>query len=754
MSPTDVVSQEQTTPARTKVVNDFSIQVATVNGSGSQTANLVLLRSILLMGIPVSGKNMFPSNIAGLPTWYTIRASKRGYIGRKKEVDFLVAMNPETAKEDVLTLDAGAAVVYDEPLKLNALRSDLTFYPVPFDKLVTAVCPDAKLRRLVRNMIYDGVLAKLLGIDMSLMEQALGKQLGKKAKAVTLNQGALKAGFDYAEATFTKQDPFHIERMNETSGKILIEGNAAAAIGCMMAGVTVVAWYPITPSSSLCESLIGYMRKYRIDKETGKATFAIVQAEDEIASLGMVIGAGWAGARAMTATAGPGISLMSEFAGLAYYAETPAVIFDVQRVGPSTGLPTRTAQGDLLSTAFLSHGDTKHILLIPSSVEECYEMAMAAFDLSEGFQTPIFVMMDLDLGMNNWMSGGFEYPTRPIDRGKLLTPEVLKKIGEWGRYKDVDGDGIPYRTVPGDGMPAFFTRGSGHNAKAQYSERPDDYVDNMDRLARKFETARTRVPAPIVETNKKAKIGIIGYGTSHWAISESRDQLREETNVETSYLRVRAYPFNEDLLNFIDAHERLYVVDQQTEGSWVAMTVWGADYLGWNLRCIYGYRGTQETLLALRRGEIDMWGSTNAKLVRDLVKDGLVDVITQQDSERRSDFPDVPTFIELLGNKRPSGAAWEAYLAWAGPTSVDKFLVAPAGTPKEIVTLLRQAFNNMAKDDQFKAQAATFFGDEWRVISGEKTGALIREVTTISPEAQNFLTQIRRKYELPLGTAE
>ena len=342
------------------------------------------------MGIPVSGKNMFPSNIAGLPTWYTIRASKRGYVGRKKEVDFLVAMNPETAKEDVMTLDAGAAVVYDEPLKLNALRSDLTFYPVPFDKLVTAVCPDAKLRRLVRNMIYDGVLAKLLGIDMAVMEQALGKQLGKKAKAVTLNQGALKAGWDYAEANFTKQDPFHIERMNETAGKILIEGNAAAAIGCMMAGVTVVAWYPITPSSSLCESLIGYMRKYRIDKETGKATFAIVQAEDEIASLGMVIGAGWAGARAMTATAGPGISLMSEFAGLAYYAETPAVIFDVQRVGPSTGLPTRTAQGDLLSTAFLSHGDTKHILLIPSSVEECYEMAHAGV-------RPVRAVPDADL---------------------------------------------------------------------------------------------------------------------------------------------------------------------------------------------------------------------------------------------------------------------------------------------------------------------------------------------------------------------
>ena len=566
MSPIDVAPQEKATSAtRARVVNDFSIQVATVNGSGSQTANLVLLRSILLMGVPVSGKNMFPSNIAGLPTWYTIRASKRGYVGRKKEVDFLVAMNPETAKEDVLTLDAGAAVVYDEPLKLNALRSDLTFYPVPFDKLVTAVCPDAKLRRLVRNMIYDGVLAKLLDIELSFMEQALNRQLGKKAKAVLLNAAALKAGFDYAEANFTKQDPFHVEKMNETVGKILIEGNAAAAIGCMMAGVTVVAWYPITPSSSLCESLIGYMRKYRIDKDTGKATFAIVQAEDEIASLGMVIGAGWAGARAMTATAGPGISLMSEFAGLAYYAETPAVIFDVQRVGPSTGLPTRTAQGDLLSTAFLSHGDTKHIMLMPHSVEESYELAIEAFDLSEQFQTPIFVMMDLDLGMNNWMSDGFKYPSKPINRGKRLTPEVLAKLGEWGRYKDVDGDGIPYRTVPGDGMPAFFTRGSGHNDKAQYSERPDDYTHNVDRLARKFETARKFVPKPIVEVDKEAKIGIIGYGTSHWAITESRDQLREEMNVKTSYLRVRAYPFNDDLVKFIDTHDRIYIVEQNRD---------------------------------------------------------------------------------------------------------------------------------------------------------------------------------------------
>ncbi|HJZ74935.1 MAG TPA: 2-oxoacid:acceptor oxidoreductase subunit alpha, partial [Vicinamibacterales bacterium] len=545
-------------------MNDFSIQVATVNGSGSQTANLVLLRSILLMGVPVSGKNMFPSNIAGLPTWYTIRASKDGYVGRKKEVDFLVAMNPETAKEDVLTLEPGAAVVYDEPLKLNALRSDLIFYPVPFDKLVAPVCPDAKLRRLVRNMIYDGVLARLLGIDMARMEKALGKQLGRKAKAVTLNAGALKAGFDYAAANLPKQDPYCIEPMNKTAGKILIEGNAAAAIGCMMAGVTVVAWYPITPSSSLCESLIGYMKKYRIDND-GKATFAIVQAEDEIASLGMVIGASWAGARSMTATAGPGISLMGEFAGLAYYAETPAVIFDVQRVGPSTGLPTRTAQGDLLSAAFLSHGDTRHIMIIPASVEEAYTMAMDAFDLAEQFQTPVFVMMDLDLGMNNWMSDAFEYPMRPINRGKLLTAAKLKEIGEWGRYKDVDGDGIAYRTIPGDGLPAYFTRGSGHNAKGQYSERPDDYVENMDRLNRKFETARKYVPKPIVQSNPKAKIGFIAYGTSDYATEESRDQLREETKVETSYFRLRAYPFTEDLAAFVDAHERIYVIEQNRD---------------------------------------------------------------------------------------------------------------------------------------------------------------------------------------------
>jgi 2-oxoglutarate ferredoxin oxidoreductase subunit alpha len=572
MSPSELAVQETAaTPATRRVVNDFSIQVATVNGSGSQTANLVLLRSIFQMGVPVSGKNMFPSNIAGLPTWFTIRANKDGYIGRKKEIDFLVAMNAETAKEDVLSLEPGAAVLYDQPLKLDVLRGDLIFYAVPFDRIVSEVCKDAKLRRLVKNMIYDGVLSKLLGVEMAQMEQALAKQLGKKLKAIELNLGALKAGFEYAEKNLPKQDPYWVEQMDRTTGMILVEGNAAGALGCMMAGVTVVAWYPITPSSSLPESLIGYMKKYRVDKTTGKATFAIVQAEDEIASIGMVIGAGWAGARAMTSTAGPGISLMSEFAGLAYYAEVPGVVFDIQRVGPSTGLPTRTAQGDILTTALLSHGDTKQILLLPASVEECYTMAMTAFDLAERFQSLVFVMSDLDLGMNTWMSPTFTYPDEPVDRGKVLDAETLKRLGEWGRYQDVDGDGIPYRTLPGDGMPAYFTRGSGHNAKGQYSERPDDYVENMERLARKFETARKYVPAPDVQDTAGAQIGVIGYGTSHWAIDESRDQLARERSIKTSYLRLKAYPFTDDLMSFIDRHERVYVVEQNRDAQMLAL---------------------------------------------------------------------------------------------------------------------------------------------------------------------------------------
>jgi 2-oxoglutarate ferredoxin oxidoreductase subunit alpha len=566
MSVTDVAVQEAGPHTRSeRIVNNFAIQVATVNGSGSQTANLVLLRSIFQMGVPVSGKNMFPSNIAGLPTWYTIRASANGYIGRKKEVDFLVAMNPETAREDVMTLPPGSAAVYDEPLKLKDLRSDVVFYPVPFDKLISPITHDAKLRKLVRNMIYDGVLSRLLSIDMAEMEKALRKQLGRKVKAIELNLSALKAGYEYAEVNLPKLDPFAIQPMDKTHGLILIEGNAAAAIGCMMAGVTFVGWYPITPSSSLCESLIDYLKKYRRDPETGKATYAVIQAEDEIAALGMVIGAGWMGARAMTSTAGPGVSLMAEFSGLGYYAEVPAVIFDIQRVGPSTGLPTRTAQQDILFTAVLSHGDTKHPLLLPASVAECYSMAIEAFDLADRLQTPIFVMSDLDLGMNTWMAEPFEYPTKPYDRGKRLDAESLQRLGQFARYRDVDGDGIPYRTVPGDGMPAYFARGSGHNELAQYSERADDYANNLDRLLRKFDTARTLVPRPEVDMSGGTRIGLVGYGTTHWAIVESRDQLKEEFGVSTSYLRLRAYPFGPELFEFIDRCDRVYVIEQNRD---------------------------------------------------------------------------------------------------------------------------------------------------------------------------------------------
>jgi 2-oxoglutarate/2-oxoacid ferredoxin oxidoreductase subunit alpha len=554
------------------IVNDFSIQIATVNGSGSQSANLVLLRTIFRMGIPVSGKNLFPSNIAGLPTWYTIRASKDGYVARKKEIDLLIAMNPETSKEDMLSLPAGAAAIYEESADLRQFRDDVACYPVPFDKLTAAVCPEAKLRKLVKNMIYVGVAAQLLEMDLAAVEAALRKQFAKKVKAADLNWAAVQAGYEYASTNFTKHDPFVLQAMNATAGKIIIDGNAAAALGCIFAGCTVVMWYPITPSSSLVENFIDYAKRYRIE-EDGKATFAVVQAEDELAAIGAVLGAGWAGARAMTSTSGPGISLMAEFAGLGYYAELPGVIFDVQRTGPSTGMPTRNQQGDLLSVAFLSHGDTKHPMLIPGSVKECYEMAQAAFDLAEQLQTPVFVMSDLDLGMNNWMSEPFVYPDKPLNRGKVLSAEDLTKLGGFARYKDVDGDGVGYRTLPGTDHPlaAYFTRGSGHNEKAQYTERPDDYFNNMERLSKKFETARSLVPRPEVVQTGNAKIGLIAFGSSDFAVRESRDQLTKEYALDTDYLRLRAYPFSREVHEFVASHDRVYVIEQNRDAQMLSL---------------------------------------------------------------------------------------------------------------------------------------------------------------------------------------
>jgi 2-oxoglutarate/2-oxoacid ferredoxin oxidoreductase subunit alpha len=553
------------------VVNDVSLQVATVNGSGSQSANTVLLRTIFQMGVPVSGKNLFPSNIAGLPTWYTIRANKDGWVGRKKEIDVLVAMNAESAKEDVTSLRPGSAVIFDEPLGLSSLRSDVSFYAVPFDKVVHPISSEAKTKKLLRNMAYVGVVAQLLELEMPEVERAIGKHFAKKAKALELNLAAARAGFDFAGTKLKKNDPFVVRRMDANQGKIIIDGNSAAALGAMFGGVTVVTWYPITPSSSLVESLIAYMKRYRLGSD-GKATFAIVQAEDELAAIGMVIGAGWAGARAMTATAGPGISLMSEFVGLGYFAEVPAVIWDVQRVGPSTGLPTRTSQGDVLSVAFLSHGDTKHVLLLPATVEECFKFGWQAFDIAEHFQTPVFVLSDLDLGMNNWMAEPFAYPEQPMHRGKVLSKEDLDRLGGFERYRDVDGDGIGYRTLPGTNHPAaaYFARGTGHNEKAQYSERSDDWERNLDRLVRKVDNARSALPAPVLE-GQGAAVGLIAYGSSHHAVLEARDQLRREKGVESDYLRVRAYPLSREVESFVKDHERVYVVEQNRDGQLAAL---------------------------------------------------------------------------------------------------------------------------------------------------------------------------------------
>jgi 2-oxoglutarate ferredoxin oxidoreductase subunit alpha len=548
------------------LVNDFSIQVATVNGSGSQTANNVLLRSILQMGIPVSGKNLFPSNIAGLPTWFTIRVSEAGYVARHARNDVLVVMNAETAAEDVRAMGPGSMIVINDSIKVPDVPADRLVYRVPMTKLMEPVTTDVKLRRLVVNMIYVGVVAQLLGIEMPEVERALRAQLGRKPKALALNEAAVKAGAAYAAENFPRGGAFRVERRDLTTGRILIDGNAAGAMGALFGGVTVVSWYPITPSTSLIESLAGFLEQHRRDPATGKATYAVIQAEDEIAAIGMVISASWAGARAMTATSGPGISLMSEFFGFGYYAEIPAVVWDVQRVGPSTGLPTRTAQGDLAYVSSISHGDTQYPVLLPGSVKECFEFGYRAFDFAERLQCPLFVLSDLDLGMNNWISEPFDYPDKPWDRGKVLGDAELEKLERFERYADPDGDGIPYRTVPGtrNWKGAYFTRGSGHDAAARYTENPQAYVEVMDRLRRKLDTARTLLPAPELAETPGAEVGLIAYGSSHWALVEARDQLAA-AGVPTSYLRVRALPLAAAVHDFVSRHERVYVVEQNRD---------------------------------------------------------------------------------------------------------------------------------------------------------------------------------------------
>jgi 2-oxoglutarate/2-oxoacid ferredoxin oxidoreductase subunit alpha len=551
-------------------VNDLTFQAATVNGSGSQSANLVLTRAIFSMGIPVAPKNVFPSNIEGLPTWYQLRLSPRGYQARTGDPDVLVALNPVTWADDLASVQPGGAVIHDAAYSTAGARDDVSYFPVPFAKLAKTRIKSDSLRKQLTNMIYVGVVAGLLDIPFGSIEHGIRRTFQTKPKAWQVNVDAACVGLEYYREHFADRKIAHALRpmTGATDGLVLIEGNQAAALGCVMGGCTVAAWYPITPSSSLCENLIAYADRFRVDPETGEKRIAIVQAEDELAAAGIAIGAGWTGARAMTSTSGPGISLMAEFAGLAYYAEVPVVIFDIQRVGPSTGLPTRTAQGDVGFVYTLSHGDTKHLALLPGTVEECYEFAQRAFDLADRFQTAVFVLSDLDLGMNLWMTPTFQYPERPFDRGKVLTAEELTRLeGQWSRYRDVDGDGVAYRTLPGTDhrSAGYFTRGSGHDEDALYTESAEAYARNMDRLARKFESARRAVPEPLVDEGSGSAIGLIAYGSTHHAVVEARDELRER-GMPVDYLRIRALPLASSIVDFVNSHQRTYVIEQNRDG--------------------------------------------------------------------------------------------------------------------------------------------------------------------------------------------
>lgn len=602
-------------PGAKRIVNDVSIQVATANGSGSQTSNVVLTRTLFRMGVPVGAKNLFPSNIAGLPTWYNIRANKDGYIARKKEIDILVGMNADTFAEDVYSVNTGGVLIHESKFTFPPGwdRPDVIRYAVPFADIAAKRIPDAKLRKMLMNMLYVGVLAELLGFDGEIVKRVVSEQFKGKVKAIEPNVSAIEAGRAWAKENLKKQDPYVIESMDKTAGKIMIEGNAACALGSVFAGCTVVAWYPITPSSTLVEGFIDFAKRHRHDPETGKATYAVVQAEDELSSIGIVLGAGWAGARAMTATSGPGISLMSEFTGLGYYAEIPGVIFDVQRVGPATGLPTRTMQGDLRSTAHLSHGDTKHVMLFPANMGECFAMAQEAFDLAERLQTPVFVMIDLDLGMNLWTSDPFPYTDKPFDRGKVLSKADLERLGQFQRYRDLDGDAIPYRTLPGTEHPlaSYFTRGSGHNESAGYTEKPHDYVHMMDRLDRKFETARTLVPKPEIETEAGAEVGLVAFGSTDLAMRECRDQLGA-AGIKTDYFRLRAYPFTPELKDFVRKRSRTYVVEQNRDGQMFELIQLEMGTLVERMRSVRHYNGLPVDARSISDGILEQEGLKKA----------------------------------------------------------------------------------------------------------------------------------------------
>ncbi|GMR13151.1 MAG: 2-oxoacid:acceptor oxidoreductase subunit alpha [Gemmatimonadota bacterium] len=549
--------------------NDFALKIGTVNGTGSASANSMLMQAIFRMGVPVSGKNVFPSNIQGLPTWYEIRVNKDGHLARTPDFDIMVAMNAQTYQRDIEEVASGGYVIYDSTRSLDEdlLRDDVTFLGIPFASLCVENFKGARVRILMKNIAYVGALAALLELDVDLIREMLGEKFAAKPKLIDSNMKAISLGYDYARENFECPLPVRMAPMDATSDSVILTGNAAAALGCVYAGATVGAWYPITPATSIMDAFKEFCGRFRKDPETGKNRFCVVQAEDELAAIGMVLGASWCGARAFTNTSGPGLSLMSEFLGLAYYAEVPAVVFDVQRTGPSTGMPTRTQQGDLFTVVYASHGDTKHIALFPADPEECFYFSVSAFDLAEHFQTPVFVVSDLDIGMNDWMVPRLKWDEGYTpDRGKVLTEEDLESVEEFHRYEDVDGDAIPYRTLPGvHPKGAYFTRGSGHDRYGRYTEDAEAYTDVVDRIARKIDGASAAVPEPEVRLAVDARFGLVTIGACRGAVLEALELL-EADGIEISYMRVRGFPFPSGVGQFIDDHELTFVVEQNRDG--------------------------------------------------------------------------------------------------------------------------------------------------------------------------------------------
>ena len=578
-------------------INDFVVKFANVNGSGSASANGLFARSVMRMGVPVAARNIFPSNIQGLPTWYEVRITEAGHMGRRGGVDLMVAMNPQTWDRDLAEIETGGYLLYDSTKPLSRVREDIQVIGVPLTAMCNAVYELPRERQLFKNTIYVGALAALLDMDMAAIEGLLADDFAGKDRLIRANVEALRMGHDYVTQNLGPL-PLQVRQADAVGDRIYVEGNAAAALGAVYGGATVCAWYPITPSTSLAEAFMSYCADLRTEPETGKARYAIVQAEDEIASIGMVVGAGWNGCRAFTATSGPGVSLMTEFIGLSYFAEIPAVIFDVQRGGPSTGMPTRTQQADLLAAAYAGHGDTKHPMLLPADPGECFEMGAQAFDLADRLQTTVFVMLDLDIGMNEWLTQPFQWDdTRKLDRGKVMTADELEAGADFGRYKEVDGDGIPYRTYPGTHPTkgGYFTRGTSRNPYARYSEEGAVYVDNMERLLRKFDTAKTLVPAPVLRPAKgKAAEGVIYFGSTTPAMHEALEML-EAQGRRLNALRVRGFPFADEVFNFIAQHERVYLVEQNRDAQLRTLVMTEGDVDPAKLTSILHYDGTPIT---------------------------------------------------------------------------------------------------------------------------------------------------------------